>query len=179
MVVSSYFVIVSCQLEEKVTFIESKPGFHEEMWSMITGIPTEAVNEMHKADDAYQARDYETALEYIQKAISLFEIEKDPNFREYSREEFNKKAGWMFELGAKIANRLQHHELVYQYAKKAVKLSPSSYHFYLLAASAYNLKNYQEAIENVNLALVKDPHQTIREKLIEIKNKALAHLEKE
>ena len=173
-----YLVMVGKQLEDKVTFLEDKPGFHEEMWSMITGIPAEAVNKMHKAADAYNAHEYDTAFKHIQKAISMLEKETGPDFKKYVQSQFREKAGAMYQLGAKITGRLKQRKLAYQYAKKTVELVPSYYNYYVLAVASYNVKKYKEANDNCDLALDKGPPQSIYGELTEIKKRALAHLEK-
>jgi tetratricopeptide (TPR) repeat protein len=180
-----YVIMVIClalvgkQLEEKVAILEDKPGFDEEMWSMMTGIPAQAVNEMHEAEDAFDAREYDTAFKHIQESINMLEQEPTPGFKKYVKSEFEKMAGTMYQLGTKIAQRVNKHNLAYQYAKKSVELLPSYYSYYLLAAGAYNVKKYQEAKDNADIALEKGPPQIIHEKLTEIKERALAHLEKQ
>lgn len=173
----AYFAISGKEMEDKIALVEGKPGFHEEMWSMMTGIPAEAIAELHRADDAYNAKDYETAFKCATKGIGILENVKDRDSTAYVESEYRQKAGWMYQSAAKAAGRVKDRKLAFQYAEKAVGLDPTSYNHYVLAVAAYNVKRFEDAKENADVALEKGPPQELRGELTELRRRALIHLD--
>jgi tetratricopeptide (TPR) repeat protein len=165
--------------QEQIYDLTSRPNFDQEMFSMLSGIPAAIIRDYHKALEYYDAKDYENALKTIKKTLIEYEKGIPYDLKEYSAKEHNEFATEFYILTAKASQRLGKNILAYEYAVKAKQFSKTHYSYYIIAASAYNIRKYDESFKMINKALSLNPPVSSVILYENIKQKCEDHLNKE
>jgi len=172
---------IATDFETIKVFVEStgnEPNFNHNMWSMFTGIPAKVFKDFFDASVLYERKEYENAAQKIQSAASGYESVGELDLQNYSSEHHKKQVSELYLLGFKVNNRLDNISLAYEYAKKALEVSPTHFTYYAFAIASYNLRKYQQSLENINRAIELKPPDSWPNISVyqEIKEKSLKHL---
>ena len=164
------------QTQRRIEDLQNRPNFHQEMFSMISGISSSIFRDYHKALDYYEIEDYENTLKTIHQVTRDYENGKPWNLKNYSVKEHNKWASEFYLLASKTSVRLHKNDLAYEYSQKAKDINPTHYTYYSIAVAAYNLRNYDESLEMINKALELNPPDSSVSIYQKIRGKSLNHI---
>ena len=166
------------QTKDRFSNIEDRPDFDQSMWSMITGIPSSMFKEYHEALDLYDKKDFGNTAKVIQSVIEDYEKLSPFNFKGYDEKQHWEKICEFYILSAKANTQLKQPNKAYEDAKKANDINKTHYTFYGLSITAYNLKRYKEALDNINEAIKIKPNDSLPDmaEYKEIKERCLRHL---
>jgi tetratricopeptide (TPR) repeat protein len=164
--------------QERFYSLENRPDFHQEMWSMLTGIPPDIFKSYHTAMDMYDKKDLKKAQHFIQDSINQYEKVISWNFKDYDEGVHKDKIAEVYCFASKIYSHLKKHDLCYTYAQKALGARKTHFNFYAVAVAAYNLKKYGESLTNIEEAIKRKPEneEPPNEVYSEIKRRSLQHL---
>jgi hypothetical protein len=83
--------------QDKIEELSNRPNFHQEWFSMMTGISAKIFVNFHKAIDLYDSKDYKSCLEEMKFVISEYENGKPYNLKSFSEKEHNKQVSAFYE----------------------------------------------------------------------------------
>jgi hypothetical protein len=164
--------------QDKIEDLSNRPNFHQELFSMKTGISANIFVNFHKAIDLYDSKDYKSCLEEMKSVIREYENGKPYNLKSFLKEEHNKQVSAFYEYAAKSSQRLSDHVLAYEYALKSKEALKTHHTMYMASTTAYNINKYSESKQFIIEALSLDPPEDVIQRYREIEKKCEEHLEK-
>jgi tetratricopeptide (TPR) repeat protein len=165
-------------IAERFHAVEDRPDFHQEMWSMVTGISSATFKRYHLALDDYDAKRFDEAYRTIAEVVAEHESSKESAVGGVDLRQRAEKVAEFYELLAKCASRLGKHEEAYAAAHKSLAAQKTHYTLYMVATAAYNVRRYQEALKCIEEAIASRPKDAKPEVLVyeKLRDRAKAHV---
>jgi tetratricopeptide (TPR) repeat protein len=145
-------------LDQRTSGLHKLPDGRTQFGHLISGEPRIVLQEIEAAQRLFKAGDYNQAFEYAQRAIKAYEDTKQLQTEFRTGDLTPEAIATLYGMGALTAQKLQKHELAFQYATQVVENQSTPVAQELLATTLANIGKVDEAMVAINKAVEAQPN---------------------